>query len=761
MSHIDIETDKIISTYQRIYSVIFRYGIFILLGVASFGVVLSLSPEWFNDVNIGFANNPIAKTSPFIKSGSVLIAKGVTLTPAIDTTPIHIDIIQGFIDNSPEAQMGYSILGQRKGMILPISLNLIKHDDNFSKEYFSSSEYKPEELDMFIKNTIMTYPVKNIQAMIYQYKKQTAENTINFGSVLARPFPTEFTRSPLPTLSANEIASEVTLKERFGLSCLWKRHLTSFFCYKNTAQFVSRIPYLSFENKLDELGALMQQIMRTPYKDAACNNLQSAFSKSAMADRKRETIFMLCGANYLQAYKRIVDFAMVTYELQGISNAKLYNDNDVNIFKLLSLQQKIYHNTLQKNYDIGTIEIYLTFVQDLLVKRPNIDQVYKDIIYLYNNTHLKAALTQIAILNNNAKVMLRLTDVIKNINESKPTELQSKISNPELVAYVNNTKWPSVSQPGLVTFQDLFASKFTTFDNFVVTNQKVNNTTLSAEVEGYFILRDEGEEEKKVLFVGNYTYAEETFTLVRATFPQSQYLGTMLNKLIKTSTTPIDIAFVYEFVKNNNGNASKAVSLCDVIEWGAYVPNECSDTSARFIQNETTITFAFNGYRITSVTTNVAATTVLLRQKLTGVITTQNNIASIIEELIGLTKEDESAWEPTQSTWSILDTNEFTIISKFKKFLQVTPEKITMSEWKYLVEFIMDDTTFIAAVDIKNNYKLSPVVIKQWEEYIRINNFSLNLTNVSLSEINQFVTDPSEFIRKLDAEVHEKAYSEQ
>jgi|GEM_PF-6192214 len=119
----------------------------------------------------------------------------------------------------------------------------------------------------------------------------------------------------------------------------------------------------------------------------------------------------------MQAYRRIVDFSTVTYELQGISNEKLYADDDINIFKLLSLQQKIYHSTLQKNYDLGTIEVYLSFIQDLLTKRQNIPQIYKDMVYLFNNTYLQGALTQLAILNNNTKAMLRLSDVVKNINE--------------------------------------------------------------------------------------------------------------------------------------------------------------------------------------------------------------------------------------------------------------------------------------------------------------------------------------------------------
>ena len=125
-------------------------------------------------------------------------------------------------------------------------------------------------------------------------------------------------------------------------------------------------------------------------------------------------------------------------ELQGISNAKLYADDDINIFKLVSLQQKIYQNTLQKNYDVSTIEAYLSFVQALLTKR-NIDQMYKDVIYLYNNTYLQSALTQIAVLNNNTKALLGLTDVIRDINEGS-VQLQRSITNPELLAFVSAAK---------------------------------------------------------------------------------------------------------------------------------------------------------------------------------------------------------------------------------------------------------------------------------------------------------------------------------
>lgn len=337
--------------------------------------------------------------------------------------------------------MGYGVLAQHSGIILPMSINLSSHEDNFSKAYFSTSNYKPEDLDTYIKNTILTYPVRNIQTTLFQYKQKAVEENVAAGNSfgLPKPLGADISAAALPDNSAKVIPQDTTLTVRFGLQCLGNAHLTNFFCYKNTEQFIARIPYLSFDNKLDELSLLIKDIINTPYQKSACDNLQYAFSKTPEAERQWEYIFSQCGGNYLQAYHRIVDFATVTYELQGISNSKLYADEDINIFKLLSLQQKIYHNTLQKNYDVGTIEVYLTFVQDLLTKRPNIPQLYKDMIYLYNNTYLQNALTQIAILNNNTKAMLRLTDVVKNINEGT-TQLQRMVNNPELITFVDATK---------------------------------------------------------------------------------------------------------------------------------------------------------------------------------------------------------------------------------------------------------------------------------------------------------------------------------
>lgn len=736
---IDQETQKIITTYQKIYNLIFRYGTFIVLGLISGIVVMSLSP------NPSYSNNravtgPQAVLSTILTSGDMFIAKGITLDPKISTAPLTVKVLQGFVSSSEQAQAGYGLLAFNQGMVLPISINTVASTGSHDKAYFSSGSYNPLDLQARLQNNVMTYPLKSVQTALYQYK-QNAQSLTSL--------------APAETQGGN--AQGVSLADNFGLNCLGRRNVTSFFCHKNIQQFTSRIPYISLSDKLTELSSIMKYVMDTQYKAAACDNLQYVFSRDPMPKAEWELIFTKCGAQYVSAYHRIVDFTTATYELQGISNGKLYPDDEINAFKLLSLQQKIYHNTIQKNYDIGTIEVYLNFVQDLITKRQNLEQVYKDLIYLYNNTYLEATLTQIAVLTNNTKSMLKLSDMIRNINGGA-AGLQKMIRNPSLITYVNeNGKGNGATTGTLTSFQELFAGKFASFDNFVVTNQKVNNNSLAAQVEGYFIV-PAGGDTTQVLFVGDYIFKDNVFVLTKARFPQNSYLESTLASLIAQKTLDIDIPFVYEFIKNNGTTTAVTLNVCDLLAPRTLNITQCSPTVALFSYRGKVVRINFDGYKIGSLVSNDSNIQAELRAKLQGVITTQGNIGPVLEELL---KEvpGSSNPQPSDNETSPVDTNQFTIMSKFKQYLGVTPKSVNMVEGKYIVTFAMrSDLVLIAAVDVGNNYKLSPVAILQGDVPTRVNNFSLNLTNAALTEINQFKTDPWAYIKRVDKNAYDQTH---
>ena len=69
-----------------------------------------------------------------------------------------------------------------------------------------------------------------------------------------------------------------------------------------------------------------------------------------------------------------------------------------------------------------------------------------------------------------------------------------------------------------------------------------------------------------------------------------------------------------------------------------------------------------------------------------------------------------------------MDTNQFTIISKFKQFFDVTPENINLNGKVYIIEFSLKNIVFVAAMDISNNYKLFPIAVQQGDQLVRINN---------------------------------------
>lgn len=256
--------------------------------------------------------------------------------------------------------------------------------------------------------------------------------------------------------------------------------------------------------------------------------------------------------------------------------------------------------------------------------------------------------------------------------------------------------------------------------------------------------------------MGDYLFEDENFILTQARFPQSKYLETALNKLINEHSMSIDIPFVYEFIRNNSNYASLDVSICDIIAVKVET-DSCDDKGATIEDDNIIMKLVFNGYKIISVNTSNAAITSKLQSSLKSVITTQDNIATVIADLWKAAHPEDT--KPSEElTGSTVDTNQFTIIGKIKQFMGVSPDSINLSSGKYIVEFTLAGIKFVAAVDISNNYKMFPIAVKKGDEVIRVNNLSLNLTNASLTEINQFKADPWLYIQRVDPSAYESAY---
>ncbi|MBP6085728.1 hypothetical protein KA478_00695 [Patescibacteria group bacterium] len=94
---------------------------------------------------------------------------------------------------------------------------------------------------------------------------------------------------------------------------------------------------------------------------------------------------------------------------------------DVNLFKLVSLQQKIYAQHKDKLLDTNTIITYLRFLNALLNDTTNkIPQFYIEEAYYYNNIYVKNMLQKLTIESVNPTVnddVSKILDIISNLNK--------------------------------------------------------------------------------------------------------------------------------------------------------------------------------------------------------------------------------------------------------------------------------------------------------------------------------------------------------
>ena len=99
-------------------------------------------------------------------------------------------------------------------------------------------------------------------------------------------------------------------------------------------------------------------------------------------------------------YKKVASFVELENSLQQplLSN-KVFDDPDLNAYKLLSAQQSVYYKNLEgTSFDENYVKSYLNFVQSLIEKDKGsnhyLQPIYKDLLYVFNTDELYQKLVQ-------------------------------------------------------------------------------------------------------------------------------------------------------------------------------------------------------------------------------------------------------------------------------------------------------------------------------------------------------------------------------
>jgi hypothetical protein len=117
---------------------------------------------------------------------------------------------------------------------------------------------------------------------------------------------------------------------------------------------------------------------------------------------------------------------------------KVFDDADLNAYKLLSAQQIVYRSLNSSSINEGFIRSYLTFVQNLLNKDNKsgryLNPIYKDILYVFNTDILYATLIKKGRFSTELNTQL---DQINNGNTLLDyPSLTSQLTTPDIIKSV-------------------------------------------------------------------------------------------------------------------------------------------------------------------------------------------------------------------------------------------------------------------------------------------------------------------------------------
>jgi len=101
-----------------------------------------------------------------------------------------------------------------------------------------------------------------------------------------------------------------------------------------------------------------------------------------------EGLIARCSQQSLENFKTLASFIEIQKQLEDKQISKsVYNDSDLNTYKLLSVQQAIYKDIISNRTNTANILQYINFLKELLAI-DKIDAFYKDLSYRFNNKYI-------------------------------------------------------------------------------------------------------------------------------------------------------------------------------------------------------------------------------------------------------------------------------------------------------------------------------------------------------------------------------------
>ena len=718
-----------IKKYKKISNLVFKWGVLCICMVAGivWGVISQVKWNYANDVKMvddsTIRNKYRRQEQTADKVLSVLSEDDIDVDVVIPYWSVSLD------DKYFQSK---SNLISYNGIVLP-QLAFIDYnvEDFISLDAFDEWNVSREDLERLMKYLI-------IDDLIYK----KAWNLPNASDI--RRAPNTF---------------DWWLVKWFNLWCLYNNKASNFVCDKFVDTFNKYGKFFDLWWYASELMSIWEE-MKKEGKDVEpiCDMIREYTLRAWEAPDTLLSLMENCGAYDFLFYRKLSNFIELEKSLsQPELSDKVYDDPDLNAYKLLSAQQNVYKildgTSINENY----IKSYLKYVQALINKDKGnnvyLHPIYKNLLYVFNMDQLYQRLIQKWKLSSEIKIQI---DQINNWNSLYwYTSLLSLLTVPNIVKWDVDLSSVAVGQR---TLEDIFSPYYAMTDRLKIRKAvPISDYELKVQTE---LFTD------RILDVTDW----ETLKVSLVLYRQDNVLYV---SSVKIANQPkfSDILWIYALEGNVTfyamlnyideqvemryeppvDEAEEEFDLCSELQWhDDFSVYSCDDTNVSLYKWDIEYNFVLVDGKLDSFDVSDEDLDRLIKEKLEWFMFMKEDTPMIIRSVIDFSMESEK-----------YDNNlekKLDIVNQFRIHFKLVPDKVDDIEWKsdeFLVSFVLWDFSLQGIYNI-DTHVLTKVSYVACGKTLEIKWLSLMITVDNEPQLIEILNNPKVYLVQINSAAYKK-----
>ena len=723
---VDEQWMSVVKNYNKMHRIIFRRWIFIITAV------LWIFAWVFAQVKINpSGNTDIINQSSIYDINRFSNEYVLTNFPGWDNEDINLVIPYGVSKINWNELLTKSNLVSYKWIILPQTASIdVNSDDIISLEDFENKEVTREDLeamvDVLVANDSLNRKLKTLPNISdYKWQWQRLQGW---------------------------------LMDDFNLWCMFTTKVSNEVCDKFLDIFYKYWKYYNLSSFETDLLKLVKEIKKQNKSvGPVCDMVKEYVLHSGVTPSDvLGSVMNYCDEDDQLYYKKLVKFIEVENSLwQPELSNKVFDDPDLNAYKLLSAQQYVYKilegTSINKNFIIN----YLNFVQNLVNKdkwtHDYLAPLYMDELYVFNMDELYDKLLKRGELSSDLKSQI---DQINNGNFlMKQESLLSHLTTPNIIVSNGEFTGSVVSNK---TLEDIFAQYYSMTDHLRIRKVgRVSDTQLKVQAEIfsdgiYAVVGDTLKATVSLYRRDNILYVE------KISIANQLALSDILNVYASSSLVTFyamiwyideQVWFWYEAPAQET---ELQKSFCEILsENEDLAVYNCDDSNVLIYTENIEYNFTLKDGILESFNVSDEELNSAIKSRFGDILSNRDNTPTIITSILWfkLDKPEENNIE-----------EKLQVINQFRIHLKLVPNVYDI-EWEddiFMVEFTLWDEFTLQARYNVDTHLLTRISYIQCGKTLEIRNLTIEVSANNEAELTELLNNPRIFLTKANQAAFKK-----